>query len=255
MSEMDVGKSYKSLVYGETGVQHKSAGLETKQFSASLDIKSVDEKNRRIAGIASTGNIDRDGEIILPEAFAESLPGYMQNNIVLAAHRHRLDAGQSPVVANVVEAKIAKNGLEVIIEFHSITKLAEEYWQLYSQKKQKGLSIGFIPQEGGYEEREGRRVYVHTKIEWIELSVVPVPSNREALSRSAQGKQDWLDEKKLLKRFREEDPDFDRKNQEFAEILLTQDLDVGEIPEDITDYAGLVTNSEQSEFAKFFKRQ
>ena len=232
--------------------QTRSEGLETKQFPALLDIKSVDEKNRRIEAIVSTGNIDRDGEIILPEAFAESLPGYMKNNVVLAAHAHRLNTGQSPVVANIIKPKITKNGIEVIIEFHSITRLADEYWQLYSQKKQRGLSVGFIPQEGGYEEREGRRIYVHTKIEWIETSVVPVPSNREALTRSAQKKQAWLDEKKMLQQFRDEDPDFDRKNEEFAELILGFDGD-GEIPEDTTDYAGMVTNSEQGEFARIVK--
>ena len=261
MSDTEV--DFKSLVQDGRGVQHKSAGLETKQFPALLDIKSVDEKSRRIEGIASTGNIDRDGEIILPSAFAESLPIYMKNNIVLAAHAHRLDTGQSPVVANVIKAVITKNGLEVIIEFHDITELAEQYWQLYSQKKQRGLSVGFIPQEGGYEEHDGRRVYVHTKIEWLELSVVPVGSNREALSRSKQRKADFVAAKKEqtaeekqyqydLQELREQEPDFDEKCQEFADILLGF-KGSGEVPEGITDYAGIVTNNEQGEFAKIIK--
>jgi HK97 family phage prohead protease len=211
MSGTDV--DYKTLVQGRTGVEHKTVGLETKQFLAPLIIKSVDVENRRITAIASTGDIDRYDEIILPEAFRESLPIYMKNNIVLAAHAHKLAAGHSPVIANIIKANITKNGLEVIIEFHDITELAEEYWQLYSQKKQRALSVGFKPQEGGNEEIDGRRVYVHTKVELFEVSCVPVPANPEALSRSAQKKHTWLDDKKLQQKW-------DKEDQEFADILL-----------------------------------
>jgi len=112
MNNTDAGNSYKSLVKGRAGVH----------------IKSVDLKNRRITALASTGRIDRYEEIILPEAFRESLPIYMSNSVVLAAHQHKLETGQSPVVANIIKADITTEGLLVIIEFHNITGLAEEYW-------------------------------------------------------------------------------------------------------------------------------
>jgi len=261
MSGKDV--DFKSFFQGRKSVEHKSAGLETKQFLAPLIIKSVDVENRRITAIASTGSIDRYDEIILPEAFRESLPTYMKNNIVLAAHAHKLETGHSPVIANIIKANITKNGLEVIIEFHDITELAEEYWQLYSQKKQRALSVGFKPQEGGKEEHDGRRVYVHTKVELLEVSCVAVPANTEALSRSAQKKHEWLDGKKLLKQIMEDDPDFDQKCQDFADMtsgekrtgIAAIDSFFG-FKEDSggcdLDCAGIVSGRNVGEYSKYF---
>ncbi len=208
----------------------KSAGSETKQFPALLSVKSIDKQARRITAIASTGNLDRDGEIIEPEAFRESLPIFMKNPVVLAAHQHLLDDGRSPVVANVVSASVTKGGLEVSLEFHNLTAIAEEYWQLYSQKKQRALSVGYISIEGGYEQRNGKSVFVHKKVELVEISLCPVPSNREALTRSKQRKLDFISDKKqqreeielekIFDEFETEHPDFEAECEEYAEMIL-----------------------------------
>ncbi len=179
-----------------TRKSQKSAELETKEFSALLSIKSIDEKSRRITALASTGDVDRYDEIILPEAFRESLPAFMKNPVVLSAHLHKLADGTSPVVANIIAAKITSAGLEVIIEFHTATRLAEEYWQLYSQKKQRALSVGFKPLEGSSEIINGKNIYVHRKVELYEISYVPIGANPNALSKSKQGKADFVAEKK-----------------------------------------------------------
>jgi HK97 family phage prohead protease len=221
----------------------QSAGLETKQFPALLSVKSIDKQARRITAIASTGNIDRDGEIILPEAFRESLLLYMKNPVVLAAHQHRLDDGRSPVVANIVSAGVTPAGLEVVIEFHDITGIAEEYWQLYSRKIQRALSVAYISIEGSYEQRNGKSVFVHTKVELLEISCVPVPSNREALTKSKQRKLDFVNDKKqqridekLLDELRVLDPDFDTKCDEFAKAILGfDDVEADESDSDFFD--------------------
>ena len=281
MSNKDV--DYKSLVQGRAGVEQKSAGPVTKQFPALLDIKSVDAKNRRITALASTGSVDRYDEIILPEAFQESLKEYVaKNNIVLCSHQHKLETGHSPVVANVIEARITTDGLEVVIEFHDITELAEEYWQLYSQKKQRALSVGFGPQEGRYEEREGKRVYVHTRVELMEISVVPVGANREALTRGQQRKADFVAAKKNqtaeeeqyqqdLQGLLEKEPGFDEKAEDFAEVLLgvkETGIAIIDDPPDALfdtdalsdekesagglDCAGIVSGRNVGEYSKFF---
>jgi HK97 family phage prohead protease len=258
---------FKTLIHGRMSKQQKSAGPVTKQFPVLLDIKSVDLKNRRIVALASTGSVDRYDEIILPEAFREGLQEYVsQNNIVLCSHQHKLETGHSTVVANVIEARITTVGLEVVIEFHDITELAEEYWQLYSQKKQRALSVGFSPKEGGYEEREGKRIYVHTKVELFEISVCVVGANRDALSRAKQKKLSWLDEKKeqagmdeLERELLEIDPDFNKKDfdengMELAELWLGDDHETGgEYLGDETDYVGIVKGTACGEFARIVK--
>jgi len=202
----------------------KSAELETKEFSALLSIKSIDEKSRRITALASTGDIDRHDEVILPEAFRESLPIFMKNPVVLAAHQNRLSDGTSPVVANIVAASITPVGLEVIIEFHTFTRIAEEYWQLYSQKKQRALSVGFKPLEGGYENINGKSVYIHRKVELFEVSCVPIGANPNALSKSKQRKADFIAEKIAQRKD-------EKRSDEFAEILLDGDFKALGIPE------------------------
>lgn len=175
--------------------QGKVKGGELKELAA-LQVKSIDKPNRRITALASADTLDRDNELIEPEAFRKWMPVYMKNPVVLTSHVHRLDSGQSSVIANVVDYGINKKGLTAVIEFHSITGLAEEYWQLYSQKKQRAFSVGFIPHASEDRLVEDKRVRVYTEIELIEISCVPVPSNREALSRSKQGKADFVAAKK-----------------------------------------------------------
>jgi len=165
---------------------------EIKEFGNAAFVKSIDQDKKQIVAVASTGNLDRDNEIVLPSAFKELLPVYMKNPVVLSAHSHRLQSGNSPVVAVVLSARANKDGLHVVIEFETETELGKEYWTLYSRRRQRAFSIGFIPIEWEFKKVNGREVKVFTKVELLEISCVPVPSNREALSRSKQRKLDFV---------------------------------------------------------------
>jgi len=227
MSSTDT--DFAALVQGRAGGRDEKSGPELKEFQA-LFVKSIDQKNRRITAWASAATVDRDGERIKPEAFKKWLPVFMENPVVLAAHQHRLDDGCSPVVANVVKAWPDKKALWVIIEFHDITGLAEEYWQLYSQKKQRAFSVGFIPHASEDVFEDGRRIRDLTEVELVELSCVAVGSNREALSKARQGKADFVaakkagyEDEKILAELRAENPDFDELCQEFADALSCGD--------------------------------
>jgi HK97 family phage prohead protease len=221
-------------------------------------VKSIDTPKRRITAIASAPVIDRHDEIIEAKAFTESLRPYLKDNpVVLVAHRGGLSDGHSPVVGNVVSGRIGKGGLAVEIEFHNETDLAREYWQLYSKKIQRALSVGFIPQEGGPEQREGQRVYVHRRVELLEISCVPVPSCRPALSRSAQKKLAFIEAKKqeredekIAAEIREEmaaqGRDWDAECEEFAEMLLGARSLPWEADEAEKD------TSDETEFASYF---
>jgi HK97 family phage prohead protease len=158
----------------------------------SLFVKSIDEANRQIEAVVSTGDIDRDEEIILPEAFKETLSIYLTNGVVISSHQHRLETGHSSVIGRTVKAWIDAKGLHVIIEFAE-TDLGNEFWYLYKNKYQRAFSIGFIPLEWRDERDEQRGVIrTYTKVELLEISCVAVPSNRAALSRSKQRKADFV---------------------------------------------------------------
>ena len=251
MSDTEV--NFAGLVNNKSGVDEM--GPETKELPA-LFVKSVDQGNRQITALASAATLDRYDEVMLPEAFRELLPVYMKNPVVLTSHQHRLTGGHSSVIGSTIKAWIDSQGLWVVIEFATGTTLAEEYWQLYSQKKQRALSVGYIPIESRYEERDGKSVLVHTKIELLEISVCAVPANREALTKSQQRKADWLEEKKyeaeeekILAELRKEDPDFDAKAEEFAEAILSGEYDGGEEGED-SDFAGIVSGENEKSFVE-----
>jgi len=223
MSDRDV--DFTGLVSNTSPDRCKGPGDSYKECQA-LYVKSIDQDKRQITALASTGDLDRTDEIIQPEAFKEMLPRYLKNPVVLTSHQHQLESGSSSVVGNAVKAWIDKQGLWVVIEFVKGTALGEEYWLLYSTKKQRALSVGFKEHEGGYEDHDGKRVWVWTKIELLEISCVPVPANPNALSKSRQHKFTFVEAKRqeraaeqLLAEIRAEDPEFDAKCKEFAEII------------------------------------
>jgi HK97 family phage prohead protease len=112
------------------------------------------------------------------------MPGYMQNPVILASHQHKLSNGKSSVVGKVVSYRFDKQNLIVTIEFAE-TDLATEYWNLYRDKFQRALSIGFHILKSPREEIiDGQRVRVFDSIELLEISCVAIPANREALSKN-----------------------------------------------------------------------
>ena len=164
-----------------------------------FEVKNVDRERGRVTAWASTAAMDRDGEVILPEAFKKCLSGYMKNPVILACHNHRLDDGRSPVVAKCIDAQVKQGGLLITVEF-APTALGQEYRALYEGDYQKAFSVGFIPKT--WEDRwidvggQQKRVRHHTEVELIEISCVPVPSNPEALSRAAQRKREFVARKR-----------------------------------------------------------
>jgi len=259
MDDRDV--DFKSFVQpmGETGAD--SGFVESQPF---LFVKSIDKSKRQITALASSGTIDRDDEIIEPEAFRKMLPRYMKNPVVITSHQHRLQTGNSSVIGNVVKAWIDQQGLWVIIEFAAATSLGEEYWQLYSQKIQRAFSIGFIPIEHTYEARDGKRVRVHTVVELLEISCVAVPSNPDALSRSKRRKRDFVASKRAgreLALIRAEIPDFrlptEKECIEFAEAILGIEGE-GKATDDFgdtsdCDFAKIVNSENEGPYASMFR--
>jgi len=169
---------------------------KTKYFFA--QVKDINEQARTIDAVASTSELDRDKDVILPIAFKESLDAFKANPVILACHQHRLPSGSSPVIGSAMPESIKIGEKEVTFTMgFAETALGQEYWQLYRDKHMRAFSIGFIPIE--YEDKKDEKlgwVRTYTKIELLEISAVPVPSNRSALARAKElfRSSDELDE-------------------------------------------------------------
>ena len=178
-------------------------------------VKSINDQDRTIEVIASTADIDRDNEIILPSAFIETLDSFKQNPVVLCAHQHRLESGDSPVIGSADNIVVTDKGLQFRVKFAS-TELGKQYCELYKEHHMRGLSVGFIPIRGAFRKMNGKDVYQHEQIELLEVSCVAVPSNRTALARAKR--LGWLENKKQE---REDIPLASEKEcEDFAEALL-----------------------------------
>jgi HK97 family phage prohead protease len=137
-----------------------------------LSIKSIDEDERIIEGVASTPSPDRMGDIVNPlgAKFALPLPFLWQ-------HNHEQPIG------HVVEAKASKEGITFRAKIAKteepgkLKELLDFAWQCIKMKLVAAVSIGFRPvkyafiNEGGIEFNEW---------DWFELSAVTIPAQAEA---------------------------------------------------------------------------
>lgn len=130
--------------------------------------------------IASTKDVDRDNEIILPSAF-KNLQAYLKNNpVVLGFHNY-----SNFPIGKAVGGRVTENALELDIIFAK-TEQGKEAEYLYKNNFMNSFSVGFIPKVWDYD-KDNRRVY--SEVEILEVSAVPVPSNAAAVMlREAKSK-------------------------------------------------------------------
>jgi len=151
-----------------------------------LTVKQVDEQNPNIVhATVSTDEIDRYNEVVQPAAFAEALPAFLANPVVLPAHQHRLENGEPPVIGNVLTdtIRIGEHEIDMDIQFDD-DDLGQKYARKYQKKMMRAFSIGFRGLTGEYKDQDKTRVWIWTKIELLEVSAVAVPANRGALARA-----------------------------------------------------------------------
>ena len=144
----------------------------TKAFGL-LTVKSIDEEQRIIKGIASTPSPDRVDDVVDPNGAKFTLPIPL-----LWQHNHDMPIGE------VKSAKVSENGIEIeaqlatVEEEGALKDRLDEAWQSIKSGLVKGLSIGFRGLE--YEQIKGTFGLNFKFWVWYELSVVTIPANMEA---------------------------------------------------------------------------
>lgn len=162
-------------------------------------VKTINKEKRQLTIMASTKQMDRDNEIIMPRAFKNTIDQYLKNNpIILPSHNYRADS-----IGKAVDAKITSDGLEMTIEF-APTEEGQRYWTLYEGGYQRSFSVGFRPKkfkditedsikDDVVEWEDGDEKFsvpyqnglnrVFTEIELLEVSTCAIPCNPGAVSR------------------------------------------------------------------------
>jgi HK97 family phage prohead protease len=154
-------------------VTEKMSKTPERKFLAGTIEKAAGLDDRQIRIKVSTPADDRCGDVMEPEGCV--LDNYRNNPIVLASHDPEHPIGTADVT-------VTPQGLEALITFAAagISAKADEYCGLAKSGVLRAASIGFDPIEGQPIKATGGTRY--TKWELLEMSLVSVPMNAEALT-------------------------------------------------------------------------
>ena len=138
-----------------------------------VDVKAVGENEIDLIG--STEAIDRDGEVLKMDGW--DLRAFKKNPVVLPGHMY-----WEPAIGRA-KVRIEDKKLKFRIEFppEGINPVADVYKGLYKGGFMKASSVGFLPLEWewGDGEKKPRRTFL--KQELLEISLVSVPANPQAI--------------------------------------------------------------------------
>lgn len=173
----------------------------------------VNEDERTVTAIISTGAIDRDDEVLDPKGMDST--NFEKNPVVPWSHR----AGEPPVgKALWVKASPKRNPTKILAKVKfAMTERAEEVWQLFKGGFLNAFSVGFKPLEGRRPTPDDIKAnpdlaearFIFSKWELLEFSPVTVPANAEALALAVKNKSitisDGLREELHIEEIKEED--------------------------------------------------
>ena len=147
-----------------------------KQFSGVR--KAIDIERRSVDFVISTGAVDRDGDTIDPQGF--QLDSFRQNPVVLFAHDSR-----QPPIAKAESIQVDGQALrsQAVFASRDTFPFADTVFRLLADGFLNAASVGFIPRQFSFNDDDTRGLLAMdiTEADLMEFSVVPVPSNPEAL--------------------------------------------------------------------------
>ena len=140
-----------------------------------LEIKQVSDEQRIVRGMATTPTVDRIGDIVDPEGVVFRGPVKLH-----LYHKHDMPVGQATF------SKATKAGIPFeahipeVAEAGTVRERVNEAWHSVKYKLLDAVSIGFNILEGGVEIMKNGG-YRYTSWEMLELSLVGVPANPDAV--------------------------------------------------------------------------
>jgi len=135
---------------------------------STFEIKSVDQEQRLIEGVASTPELDQHGHIMEQAGAQFALPMPL-----LWQHK------QDKPIGHVLEASVLPTGIRIKARIaKDVLPFIDEAWALIKAGLVRGLSIGWNPLEPPTAEKNGGLRFA--KWEWLELSAVTIPANSAA---------------------------------------------------------------------------
>lgn len=229
--------------------ENRSIDMENK-FYKYLTLKSdFNEKDFTVTATASKEIVDRDGDIIKVKGI--DTKNWKKNPVIMLFHNY----ADFPVGMGVGRKAWVEND-ELKIKFKFLIDENEKAFQaarLWKAGALRGLSVGFIADhnEIDYPEKDKKvkgpnRVF--NKVELLEVSVVPIPANQEALmasvNKSVENGEVEEEDVEILKGLLEEAPEVkndisdeeEDKINRFVQKLAEKDQKILELEQKIKEY-------------------
>ena len=138
-------------------------------------------EGRQLLLAISSETVDRDTDSIAVDGW--KLEQYRKNPVVLFGHHYWNN--EAPVVGRSLAEFVDKGKLKSLMEFtpQGMVPLADTLYGLYSEGFMNAASVGFIPLKWQFPEDDEARAWGvdFLEQELLEYSLVPVPSNPDAL--------------------------------------------------------------------------
>ena len=149
-----------------------------------IDVKSFSEDDRVIEGIASTPRPDRVGDVVESKGAVWSTPMPL-----LLDHNHGEQVGHVEF-AKADDGKITfRARIAKVMEPGLVKDLTDKAWHLVKYRLRAAVSIGFRGLDGEVDILKTGGIHFK-KWEWLELSLVSVPAQADAVIYGAKSFSD-----------------------------------------------------------------
>lgn len=164
----------------------KDEKIEQKSLELLSSFKKIDIDEMKVFGVVgSDDSIDRHGDRINPAGW--DLENFKKNPVIMLNHNYQ----QFPI-GKAINVRRSKNSLLFDIQFSKTLPLAREAFNLIKEGIMKAWSVGFLVLEWAKSGSE----FTIDKMELLELSLVGLPANPNALLNSLN-----KDQRKMVKAF------------------------------------------------------
>ncbi len=165
----------------DDGLLHRTVGTE---------LRSLNEATRTLEVIASTESIDSYDEVVLADW---DLSRFAKNSPVLYLH-NRGGGLLGPTTEETLPIGFATNvrveGKNLLATLNFVDEkanpLAVKVWEGIRQGSIRAVSVGFRPRSAKEGKQDGKDVVFLSGNELFELSIVPIPANKDAVALSHQ---------------------------------------------------------------------
>lgn len=196
--------------------------------SVASEIRKKNEDTRTVTFVASDDSVDSAGTVLNQDNW--DLRRFNANGII--GYQHKVYGGWDDTdnPDNVIGKGVAyvedkKLMVDITFEPADINPLAEKIYQKILFGSLRAVSVGFLPVgRGRFGEGDDSETYYFAGQELLEVSVVNIPANPNALKKSLEAEQEYLESER--KRLLAEAENQQELQQKEIESSAQRDLDM-----------------------------